>query len=386
MESLGHYLLRDRIALPGDPAQTTRSDEEVTSAPNAPFEVFEGQDVRTGISILVFRPLPGKPPKLDIPSTLSWVDGEEGAWIAEVPVGAVQASWLAGRVEPARLLNWTRQLLEAVQNCQSQNVPVGWIVPELVWARGSRAWLGGVGVAREQRWDYAGLLNTLRVVAGDTYAALPWREPLEAFVTGNLEYPALKEQLEQISTTLEPLPLSLPVQEALPTPPEPEKPAPISKTLKVQIGEPEAVVVEPALPPKRIRIEDSLNPPFEVLEPQRSSLSRRGVLGWILLLVLLLVLGGAYYFLRPKPQASTSLPVYTVEFRLQPPGPTASIEVLEVPRGSKIPLHTILAEVPGLVKFDQSGIYRIRVRVQGRAPVDSIISVPNPGGVDINLR
>jgi hypothetical protein len=75
-----------------------------------------------------------------------------------------------------------------------------------------------------------------------------------------------------------------------------------------------------------------------------------------------------------------------VEFRLNPPGPTASIEVLEVPQGSKLPLNTILAQVPGRVEFDKTGVYRIRVRVQGRAPVESIIEVPNPAGVTINLQ
>lgn len=407
MESLGHYLLRDRIALPGHPAPGGGESERV-AALEAPFEVFEGQDVRTGISVLMFKPMPGNPPKLELPGTLPWVDGQEGAWIAEIPLGAVQTSWLAGRVEPARLLSWTRQLLGVVHACQAQNIPVGWIVPELVWARGSRVWLGGVGAAGEHRWDYMGLLNTLRTIAGDTYPALPWREPLEAFVTGNLEYEALEERLEALSNGAVGVPVSQAVQETVPPPAdqgrtgrsdqpkgesqsvteiEEPKPAPVSKSLKVQINDTQALPAEPSPPPKRIRIEESINPSFEVIEPPRTGLSgRRGALALLIVIPLLLVLAGAYYFMQPKPQGGTAPAGYTVEFRLQPPGPQASIEVLEVPEGSKIPLNTVLAQVPGQVKFDVTGIYRIRVRVQGRVPVDSIISVPNPSGVNINLR
>jgi hypothetical protein len=162
----------------------------------------------------------------------------------------------------------------------------------------------------------------------------------------------------------------------------------VSKSLKVQIDQEELAAPEPAPPPKRIRIEESLSPPFEVLEPPRRPLLGRGAaLALLILIPLMLILAGGYYFLQSKPSRSPQTPTsYTVEFRLQPPGPKASIEVLEVPGGSKIPLNTVLAEIPGQVKFDVSGIYRIRVRVQGRAPVDSILSVPNPGGVNINLR
>lgn len=158
MESLGHYLLRERIALPGVAA----------------VEAFEGQDVRTGIDVLVFKPLPEPPPKLSIPHTLSWVDCEEKAWIAEIPVGAVRTTWLAGRVELARLTQWCKQLLTVLNRVQEQGIPVGYIIPELIWARGSRVWLGGVGVPNpEHTWDFVGLLNTIKVLAGEAYPALP---------------------------------------------------------------------------------------------------------------------------------------------------------------------------------------------------------------------
>ncbi len=369
MESLGHYLLRGRVPLPGGSA----------------IEVYEGQDVRTGIEVLAFKPLPEEPPKLSIPHTLPWIDREEDAWIAEIPVGAVQTSWLAGRVELARLVQWVKQLLGVLKQAQENNLPVGYIIPELIWARGSRVWLGGVGVSNpEQKWDFAGLLNTIKVLAGDAYPALPWREALESYVTGQQDYAALLEELESAAITLPPVSVAVPV---VPTPAEPApEPSPprtsTSKGLKVQMSEP--ALPQPAVtPPRRIRIEERLEPPFEVVEPQ--SPGRRGFLWLWLILILLLALAMGLW-LRSRTPSSGQTTVYPVEFRLQPPGPTASIVVLEIPEGSKMPLNTEIAQLPGRVDFDKPGVYRIRVRVQGRAPVESLIEVPNPGGVTISLR
>ncbi|GEM81840.1 MAG: hypothetical protein KatS3mg074_007 [Meiothermus sp.] len=370
MESLGHYLLRGRIALPGGGAT----------------EVYEGQDIRTGIEVLAFKPLLEEPPKLSIPHTLSWIDREEDAWIAEIPVGAVQTSWLAGRVEVARLVQWVKQLLGVLKQAQENDIPVGYIIPELVWARGSRVWLGGVGVANpEQKWDFAGLLNTVRVIAGDSYPALPWREALENYVTGQLDYAALIEQLEAAALVLPPVSVATP---ALPIPTEPA-PEPIpakpvaSKSLKVQVTEP-TVPLPTTTPPRRIRIEDRLEPPFEVLEPPPAS--RRTLILWLLIIPLMLLAGGIGLWLRSRAPSTGQTAVYPVEFRLQPPGPSASVVILEIPEGSKMPLNVEVAQLPGKVEFDQPGIYRIRVRVQGRAPVESLIEVPNPGGVTISLR
>ncbi len=419
MEGLGHYLLRERIALPGG---------SVT-------EVYTGQDIRTGIEVLVFKPLTGEPPKPPILNTLLWIDCEEGAWIAEIPVGAVQISWLAGRVELARLAQWVKQLLGVLEQAQERGIPIGYIIPELIWARGSRIWLGGVGVANlEQKWDFAGLLNTVRVVAGDSYPALPWREALENYATGQLDFATLAKLIESgIQNDQTPAapsgdlstPQTLSSGRASPdtSPPpddpsrvrserheaqkarasdasptggpeseitsEPETPEasppkpPTSKSLKVQVNEP--VLPPPAAaPPRRIRIEESLEPPFEVLEPPPAR--RPGLWLWLWIVPLLLLAGGVGLWLRSRSLPTVEATVYPVEFRLQPPGPQASIVVLEIPEGSKMPLGVEIAQVPGRVNFDQPGIYRIRVRVQGRAPVESLIEVPNPGGVTISLR
>lgn len=400
MESLGHYLLRERIALPGVAA----------------VEAFEGQDVRTGIDVLVFKPLPEPPPQLSIPHTLSWIDCEEAAWIAEIPVGAVKTAWLAGRVDLARLTQWCKQLLSVLNRVQEQGIPVGYIIPELIWARSSRIWLGGVGVPSSQHtWDFAGLLNTIKVLAGDAYPALPWREALENYAAGQLEYTALLEVLEApstgraspdspaspkqgaaqaLSTSFWPEGLE-PVRETPPAPDESETPArgeamqedapkpTHSKSLKVQITEPIAPPPTRA-PSRRIRIEERLEPPFEVVEPPL--LSRRMALAWLWLIPLLLLAGGIGLWLRSRLPSTTQAAVYPVEFRLQPTGPSASLVILETPEGSKMPLNTEVAQLPGRVEFDQPGIYRIRVRVQGRMPVESLIEVPNPGGVTITLK
>jgi hypothetical protein len=412
MESLGHYLLRERIALPGVGA----------------IEAYEGQDVRTGIDVLAFKPLPEQPPKLSIPHTLSWIDQEEDAWIAEIPVGAVKTAWLAGRVDVIRLTQWCKQLLGVLHRAQESNIPVGCIIPELIWARGSRVWLGGVGVPNPvHRWDFAGLLNTVKVLAGDAYQALPWRAALEDYVAGQLDYADLLEQLETLASgreaedtspaTDEPKRVrnvrleaegasgggisgqftrsqdasssldgfySAHSEEAKQAQPEavPEKPA-VSKSLNVQVNEP-SLPTPTATPPRRIRIEERLEPPFEVLEPP--SQSRRAVLLWLWPVALLLLLAGAGLWIRSRNASSAQATAYPVEFRLQPPGPSASLVILEIPEGSKMPLNTEVAQLPGRVDFDKPGVYRIRVRVQGRVPVESLIEVPNPGGVTISLR
>ncbi|MGK0618474.1 hypothetical protein [Meiothermus cerbereus] len=439
MESLGHYLLRERIALPGVAA----------------IEAYEGQDVRTGIDVLAFKPLPEHPPKLSMPYTLSWIDQVEDAWIAEIPVGAVKTAWLAGRVDVLRLTQWCKQLLSVLNRAQESNTPIGCIIPELIWARGSRVWLGGVGVPNPaHKWDFGGLLNTVKVLAGDVYPTLSWRAALEDYVAGQLDYADLLEQLETLASgrevqdtfpaadepkrvrneQLETLASGREVQDTFPAADEPkrvrnerleaegasgggisgqftpspdasssldgfyspyseeakqaqpeavpEKPA-VSKSLNVQVNEP-SLPTPTATPPRRIRIEERLEPPFEVLEPP--SQSRRAALFWLWLIPLLLLLAGAGLWIRSRNASSAQATVYPVEFRLQPPGPSASLVILEIPEGSKMPLNTEVAQLPGRVDFDKPGVYRIRVRVQGRAPVESLIEVPNPGGVTISLR
>ncbi|RDI95580.1 hypothetical protein DV704_06795 [Meiothermus sp. QL-1] len=340
METLGHYWLRGRLGL----------------LEESGVEVWEGQDTRTGLEVLAFRPLDGTPPKLPLAHALPWVDALEATWVAEVPAGAVQAVWLSGQVEPARLVRWVRQLLEVLEGARAQDIPIGYICPELLFTRGSRVWLAGVGVPHPgRRWDYGGFLQTVRAMAGELYPALPWREALEGYATGQLEAGALRAALEAATAELPPVSAALPV---------------------VEVAEPlERLPDVP--PPKRIRVEEE-----ERLEPPPPRPARRRWL-WLLPLPLLLGLG---LWWRGQTAPSAQPTQYPVEFRLEPPGARARIVVLEAPEGSRMPLGSELAEVPGAVVFDKPGVYRIRVLVAGRPPVESLIEVPHPGGVTIALR
>ncbi len=38
----------------------------------------------------------------------------------------------------------------------------------------------------------------------------------------------------------------------------------------------------------------------------------------------------------------------------------------------------VLLTAPGRVEFDQRGVYRLRIRVPGRDPVDYLLEVPGP--------
>ena len=161
----------------------------------------------------------------------------------------------------------------------------------------------------------------------------------------------------------------------------PEKPS-LSKSLNIQVNEPSPAATS-FTPPRRIRIEERLEPPFEVIEPPPQN---QRALPWLWLIPLFLLLAGVGLWIRSRGTLVEQPTVYPVEFRLQPPGPSASLIILEIPEGSKMPLNTEVARLPGRVEFDKTGIYRIRVQVQGRVPVESLIEVPNPGGVTISLR
>ncbi|MDX2004927.1 MAG: hypothetical protein SFU83_06585 [Meiothermus sp.] len=380
MENLGHYLLREPI-LSGD---------------SSDLEIFEGQDVRTGVTVLVFRPTSGPAPKPGLPAMIPWIDQPEGAWVAGVPMGAVQTSLLAGRVELGRVAQWTRQLVELVHQAQVQNISVGHILPELIWARGSKVWLAGVGVPAEGRnWDFAGLLASVRRMAGDGYADLPWREALEGYCEGSVEYQELKERLE--AAPAEPLSSpSIPVvaapEPAPPPPPAEPKPLSTSKTLKVLEGESRdggAVGQQPPTPqPRRVKISEPVVQP--ALPEYGQPRPRTGLLPWLLVAVVVagLAAGGYWLYLNrtPSTPAVTQPTEFPVEFRINPSTANANILILEAPSGSSMPINTVVLSLPGQIVFDRPGVYRIRIRVMGRTPIEQLITVPGPGSYSINLR
>ena len=88
-------------------------------------------------------------------------------------------------------------------------------------------------------------------------------------------------------------------------------------------------------------------------------------MGLVLFLLLLLGAAGAYMGLfRPQGGAARD---YPMEFRTDPPTEKALVYVLG-----------LLLEAPGRVRFPVPGVYRLRIQVPGREPVDYLLEVPGP--------
>lgn len=69
---------------------------------------------------------------------------------------------------------------------------------------------------------------------------------------------------------------------------------------------------------------------------------------------------------------------YLMEFRMDPPTAQAEVYLLEAPEGSQMRPGILLLTAPGQVEFDVKGMYRLRIRVLGREPVDYLLEVPSP--------
>lgn len=432
MESLGPYLLRRPLGLAGD----------ITTKNGHPLDVFEAQDARTGIPVLVYRPVQAALPGVRVEGSLPWLealtleDGSGTAWIAELPLGAVPANRYLGSAPAQRLRDWVLALAETLDRAKAAHLEHGAITPERIWVKGSKAWLEGLGLpTRPLRPDREGLLESIRALAGEDWGGLPWKGALEAWAEGKLTTAQLREQLEVAVQTVPPsrsgpkvreISGSLfiePQQAAFPTLPSPspegataetESPAPLKEpeegegleaaapeveqpsppkskaSLKVEITEetpaPEPAPMRQPNPPKKVRIDDPLEPPFPVIDPGRS---RRGVVpGWLRAAVVLLLLAGigflAYQY-WPR-SSSVTHQGFTVAFRVEPAGQSARVELLEAPEGSTMLVGTVIAEVPGPVFFDKAGVYRLRIRADGREPSELLLEVPAPNGVNIRLR
>lgn len=384
MENLGHYLVRNAVPIPGG-----------LEGPEGPVQVFEGQDIRTGIGVLIFKGLGGSLPKEKLAGGLNWVEQLEHSWIAEIPMGAIQATMLENRIEPERLGSWTRQVVNTLCELEQRQLPAVPIHAELIWGRGSKAWLGGIGLpTRVADSQGQALLGAVQHIAGDRYTSLPWRSDLEAYAAGDMTLEDLRIRLENIPllpdlSRSEIKSIADVKAENRPKPgelrPESETPLEPESKLKVEGAVQERHPSFPQPAPKRIRLEEGHDPPFEVVEPSRSPVSRRWL--WAVLLSLLVGGGLAGYLLWPKPAPTTPAPSgFVVMFRLEPVGSTGTVEVLEAPEASMVELNKTLAEVPGPVAFDKEGAYTLRIRVSGRAPEEFLLTVPNPSGVTIRLK
>jgi hypothetical protein len=326
--------------------------------------VYEGQESHTGMPVMVLKGAEGQPVNME--GVLPLLEALPEAWVLEWPLGAVPLSQYLGVAEESRLRGWLEALARTLLALKARGVAFA-PVPELCLVKGKRLWLGGVGAKGLEGDPERALVALARALAAD-WEAFPLRGRLEALERGEARLEDLlapEARGEAPEEAPEPL-----------KPEEPPKPPP-----KRLVVEPvEEAVPEPSSPPEEvektpshprvIRIEERDEPPFPVVEPSRPK-NRRALLALLLLLALLGLLG---LFLRPRPTPAQG---YAMEFRTDPPTARAEVILLEVPEGSRMAPGQSFT-VPGRVEFDQKGVYRLRIRVPGRDPVDYLLEVPGP--------
>ncbi len=416
MESLGPYLLK-RVRF-----------QEGT------ITVHEGQDVLTGAPVLVYRPVEGPLPKIQLDGILPWKEAMDNAWVAELPFGAVPAERYRNEADLERLLGWARRLLATLLEAHTLGFTHGRLGVERLWVKGPNIWIEGLGVpAAHQTPDEVGVVEALKALAGESWMAWAYAPVLEAFAAGNLSLREVAEAfaepkaLEEIAALVgapgvqpkreeapappadrepaaetpgevaAPEPNPAPPPAAEPAPPEPPtepEAEPVGSgsgerpVIRVEDGEAyREVPVERATPPagRVIRIEESAEPAFDVLEPPKPTLGR-WVRGVVLGLVFLGVVAAGWFWFRPA-QPPEARGGYVVWFNLEPQGHEAVLELVEPPPGSSLAPGGVIAEIPGPVSFDVPGAYRLRIQAAGYRPKEILLSVPPEGrGVTVRLE
>ncbi len=327
-----------------------------------PLAAYEGQDTRTGMPVLVLVHPQGTP--VEAPGVLRVLEVLEGAWVLEWPLGAVPLSAYLGVADPERLYAWASELAAILQGLKAKGLSYA-VRPELTLVKGRRVWVAGAGLKALEGEPEGALLALVQALAGPRYGTLPWREALER---GE----------------------GLPRDGARPSPqapnPQPvalgEGPAGPGKALPVVVGgeglgagnpKEASQGSAPGTPIRKIRLEDAehLPPSFLTDGPSRPRLGRRWVLGGLLLLGLAALWGFRGGWTRGGGP-------YPMEFRVDPPTVQAEVYLLEVPQGSRMQPGTLLLTAPGQAEFDVKGVYRVRIRVSGREPVDYLLEVPSP--------
>ncbi len=367
------------------------------------IEVLEGLDPLTGGIVVLYRPLQTDPPALALEGVLAYRGRVGDAWVVEVPFGAAPAVRYRGEADLGRLEAWARRLLATLSALEEQGLAHGHLSLGDLWVRGEMIWVSGVAVPWEEKIpDAVGLGAVLKELAGEAWAA--WRlAPLfEALAEGRLNYG------DAMNALADPMAFEAFLKGEL-EPPEPKgddilpKPQPSVSVkpkapAKEKTDEPEPDGAEkaqtpPPAPPVstgegivRVRKKDGSPPPLlpgedppEALrldpgaspEPRRSG--RRRVFVW--LLVLALLAGGAFWYQSRRPGFSGQV----VRFVVEPPEAQAEIYLQLAPEGSKL-APGFLAEVPGSVRFDEQGTYRLEVRAEGYKPQDFDLEVPVLGG------
>ncbi len=363
------------------------------------LEVFEALDPLTGGTILLFRPLAGEPPELDLAGLLPWRGRTEDAWVAEVPFGAVNAARWRGDADPGRLEAWARRLLGVLAALREAGLGHGRLAIEDLWVRGEEVWLAGAGVPwPEPTPDEAALFAVFKELGGENFAAWPRAGLLEALAEGRV---SLEEALmafnegvggEEVLKAPEPASSLPPPAPAGPPPtvrvrkkakkakaPEPAKPpSPAPSPRSSQEPRPRLEVVEE--PEEVIRIGEPTEPAFEVKEPDPGRRAALRVLVYGFAALLLVFLGLAGWRLATGGGAKGQV----IRFVVEPEGQVADLFVVEAPEGSKI-APGFLTKVPAEVRLDAEGRWRFRVERPGFSPATFGLEVPVPGG-EVRIR
>jgi len=361
---LGAYLIKEKLRQEG------------------PIEVYEALDPVTGGAVLLYTPLKGMPPKLDLPRVLPFELPVEEAWLIELPFGVVGARRYRGAAEPERLLAWTRRLLATFAELEARGLRHGKLDLTDLWVRGEAVWVSGVGVPwPDPEPDAARLVAVLKALAGERWAGLPYAGELEALAEGRRSYAEVLAWLQEPEAKPEPPPAS-------PEAPKPPEPPPTVRVKGVKKPEPKATPPEPARPeepaeaappeepPEVVRIEEPADPAFEVVAPEAPREDRRRVLRVLLLVLLalgLLGLGGLFLSRRP------SAYVQEVVFEVVPEEARAELVLLSAPEGSRL-REGLRTPVPGKLRFDREGVYTFEVQSPGYKPKTFALEVPVLGG------
>jgi hypothetical protein len=326
--------------------------------------VYEGQEAHTGMPVMILKGAQGEP--VEGEGVLALLETLPEAWVLEWPLGAVPLSQYLGVAEESRLRGWLEALARTLLALKARGVAFA-PVPELCLVKGKRLWLGGVGAKGLEGDPERALVALARALAAD-WEAFPLRGRLEALERGEARLEDLLAPEARGEAPKE-APEPLKPEEARKPPPKRLVVEPVEEVVPAPSSPPEEVDKTPSRP-RVIRIEERDKPPFPVVEPSRPQ-NRRALRALLLLFALLGLLG---LFLRPRPTPAQG---YAMEFRTDPPTARAEVILLEVPEGSRMAPGQSFT-VPGRVEFDQKGVYRLRIRVPGRDPVDYLLEVPGP--------
>jgi len=362
-------------------------------------------DPITGGAVLLFRPLKGMPPRIEVVGVLSYELPVEDAWVSELPFGVQNAAQYHGKAEMPRLEAWTRRLLVAFAELEAQGLRHGKLRPEDLWVRGEAVWVAGVGVPwPNPEPDAVRLVRALKALAGEGWEGWRWASVLESLAEGRLGF---SEAIAALNEAPEAVQEIVPNEEkpAAPSPRPPEPPSAVRvKGKKTPARQPEPAPPpaaakddpppEPAPapapgpektpsrpasagePPEVVRIGEPEDPAFEVVSPNAAGVDRRQLLRLLATAFLLVVLIAAGFWAFKSRGPSY---VQEVFFEVAPEGESADLIVLSAPEGSRLASGTRMP-IPGKVRFDKEGLYTFEVQSEGYKPKTFALEIPVIGG------